>query len=331
MMVISRVRMDNVTHTLIGVAMARAGLAQRFGRGTTLVLAVASNLPDVDGLWTMAGLGDSHFSRRMVTHSLPGFLLLGAVTATCFRWLYRNQTWRALFGLTLLGMIVHVFFDLVNSYGVVLLYPFDRTRFELAWVFIIDLVLLGLLLAPLGLGPLLKRHLNPMRLWQAALVGVAVYIAACGAARWQAERVLEETAREQGLVPEFRYVFPEVLGPHRFRGVLKEPGGAYQVYLIHVLSREAVLRAEFRTDEHHPAVQQARASDKGRKVEWFFMAPVWEMMNEAAPNGDLSGAGDGHFCTVYDLRFYSLITDLRNPFRYGFYVRDGEVEALGWE
>jgi membrane-bound metal-dependent hydrolase YbcI (DUF457 family) len=323
--------MDNVTHTLIGLAMARAGLAQRFGRGTTLVLAVASNLPDVDGLWTMAGLGDSHFSRRMLTHSLPGFLLLGAVAATCFRWLYPNQSWRALFGLTLLGMIVHVFFDLVNSYGVVMLYPFDRTRFELAWVFIIDLVLLGLLLTPLGLGPLLKRHLNPMRLWQASLVGVALYVAACGVARSQAERVLDQTARQQGLVPEFRYVFPEALGPHRFRGVLKEPGGPYQVYLIHVLSREAVLRAEFQTDEQHAVVRQARASDKGRKVEWFFMAPVWEMTRGTSQNSKFPTAGNGDLCTVYDLRFYSIIANRRVPFRYGFQVRDEEVIPLGWE
>jgi inner membrane protein len=330
-MVTSRVRMDNVTHTLIGVAMARAGLAQRFGRGTTLVLAVASNLPDVDGLWTMAGLGDSHFSRRMLTHSLPGFLFLGAVAATCFRWFYPNQSWRALFGLTLLGMIMHVFFDLVNSYGVVMLYPFDRTRYELAWVFIIDLVLLGLLVAPLGLGPLLKYRLDPMRLWQAALVCVAVYIASCGAARWQAERVLEETARQQGLVPEFRYVFPEALGPHRFRGVLKEPGGPYQVYLIHVLSREAVLRAEFQTDEHHRAVERARASEEGRQVEWFFMAPVWEVTNEPSQNRKFHAAGNGDLCTVYDLRFYSIIAHRRIPFRYGFFVRDGDVEALGWE
>ena len=40
--------MDNLTHTLAGVAMARAGLADRWGRGTTLVMAIASNLPDVD-------------------------------------------------------------------------------------------------------------------------------------------------------------------------------------------------------------------------------------------------------------------------------------------
>ena len=31
-----------------GVGIARAGLSQRLGRGTTVILAIASNLPDVD-------------------------------------------------------------------------------------------------------------------------------------------------------------------------------------------------------------------------------------------------------------------------------------------
>lgn len=48
--------MDNVTHTMLGVALARAELAQRLGKGTTLVMVVASNLPDVDALWVMLGV-----------------------------------------------------------------------------------------------------------------------------------------------------------------------------------------------------------------------------------------------------------------------------------
>jgi inner membrane protein len=322
--------MDNLTHTMLGVALARAGLAQRFGRGTTLVLAIASNLPDVDGLWVMAGYGDSHLSRRMLTHSIPGLLVLGAVAATVFRWLYRNQSWRALFGLCLLGMTVHVFFDLVNSYGVVVLYPFSRTRFELAWIFIIDLVLLGLLLAPAGLGPLLKRRLNPRRLWQASLIGVALYVAGCGVARWQAERVFEGHLSEQRLESEMTYVFPEPLGPHRWRGVRKDRDGGSQVYLIQLRSREAVLHAEFQTHELDPAVRLARTSDKGRKLEWFFQAPVWELLGEDGAVTSTPHAGNGRYVMAYDLRFYSLVIDRGIPFRYEFRIEDGWAEPLGW-
>jgi len=126
--------MDNLTHTLLGVTMANAGLKQRFGRGTVVVMALASNLPDVDLLWSLLGGGDGMMGRRMFTHSIAGIPVLAVAAASIFRLRYKNISWRALFGLSLLAMAVHVFFDLVNSYGVVALYPFSLARFELAWV-----------------------------------------------------------------------------------------------------------------------------------------------------------------------------------------------------
>ena len=323
--------MDNVTHTMLGVAMARAGLAQRFGKGTTLVLAVASNLPDIDALWVLAGQGDSHLSRRLLTHSVPGLLLLAVASATVFRWFYQHLAWKTLFGLSLLAMTVHVFFDLVNSYGVVLFYPFNRTRFEFAWVFIIDLAILGLLLAPAGLGPLLKRRVQPASLWRASLVGVALYVAVCAGARAQAERVLRNLVTAEQATPELTYVFPEPLGPRLFRGVIKEPGGGYKVYLIRVLSGAAELQAEFPTDEQHPVVRQARASDKGQRLEWFFKAPVWELLDSPGHTHELAAPTDEHLCVAYDLRFFSLVLDRGVPFRYQFLIRNGMAKPLGWE
>jgi membrane-bound metal-dependent hydrolase YbcI (DUF457 family) len=321
--------MDNVTHTMLGIAMARAGLAQRFGRGTTLVLAVASNLPDIDGLWVFLGFGDPHFSRRLLTHSVPGLLLLAMLGATVFHWIYRHLSWRTLFGLCLLGATVHVFFDLVNSYGVVLLYPFSQTRFELAWIFIIDLVLLGILLVPAGLGLLMKRRLDPRRFWQASLIAVALYVAACGTVRWQADRMLEQTIAREAVPVEFSYVFPEALGPHRFRGVVKEREGDYRMYLIHVLSGRTELRATYRTDEQHPIVQQARASDKGHQVEWFFQAPVWKLLSAGRPTST-ADASEGYLCHAFDLRFVSLVIDRGIPIQYSFLVQNGAAEPLGW-
>jgi inner membrane protein len=312
--------MDNLTHTMLGVAMARAGLSRRYGKGTTLVLAAASNLPDVDALWVLAGLGEQHLSRRLLTHSVPGLLLLAAAGATFFRRLYRHQGWKAWFGLCLLAMTVHVFFDLVNSYGVVLFYPFSRARFELAWVFIIDLVLWVLLLAPAGIGPLLKRHMSSTRVWQASLLAVSLYVAGCGVARREALRLLHATAAMEQVTVAWAYVFPEALGPHRFRGVLKEPGGRYRVYLLRVISGSAESRLSLTTDEHHPAVEQSRATKRGRQLEWFFKAPVWR--HELAEDGDL--------CSVYDLRFSSLVIDREIPFVYRFRLRDGHVEPLDW-
>lgn len=324
-----RVAMDNLTHTMIGVAMARAGLSRRLGKGTTLVLAVASNLPDLDALWVMAGQGEAHFSRRLLTHSVPGMLLLAGASATVFHWLYRHMSWRVLFGLCLLAMMVHVFLDLVNSYGVVLLYPFSRTRFELGWLFIIDLAIWGILLAPLVLNRFARVYLKPERLWQSALIAVVLYLGICGMGRWRADRILQEALATGEVATGQVSIFPEPLGPHRFRGVVKQPGGFYSVYLIRVWSGRVELHRRWESHEDDPVARRVRATETGRLVEWFYKAPVWTV--EPAQNISAAGSPGMWICSVIDLRFQSLVINRDTPFRYRFRVSDGSVEPLGWD
>src|SRR5262249_24085657 len=121
--------MDNITHTLIGIGLARSGLAQRLGRGTTAVLAVASNLPDVDGECLACGpLG--FLWRRTLTHSFAGGVLLSVAAAALVRRFYPHFSWKAAFGLTLLGVAGHVLANLWNSYGVVLFSPLNWQRVD---------------------------------------------------------------------------------------------------------------------------------------------------------------------------------------------------------
>ena len=148
--------MDNLTHTLIGLNMAQAGLSRRYGKGTALIMAVASNLPDLDGVAMLYPHWDAILYRRLFTHSVIGLPILALAGGFVFSRVYRRFTFGGAAALCLLAMAAHVFFDWINSFGVVFLYPFSMRRFELAWVFIIDLVLWALLLAPWAAG-LIKR------------------------------------------------------------------------------------------------------------------------------------------------------------------------------
>lgn len=330
------VRMDNLTHTLLGIGLANAGLSRRFGRGTVLTLAMASNLPDVDTIWGLLEGGDAFLYRRALTHSIFSIPVLAAVAASFLRLRYKHIPWKTLFGLCLLGMGVHVFFDLVNSFGVVLLYPISLERFELAWVFIIDLVLWGLLLAPLLLSRIPSSWTELERLSQVSLACVGLYIALCATGRAQAVGMLERLAREQRLHPEFSYVFPEALGPHRFRGVLKEEG-EYRMYLLHLLTGQSKLKAIFPTEEHSPRVQAIRATEAACRLEWFFKAPVWRTVKaqrtalETASKDGLEGAPSGEAeVEVFDLRFQSLVIARKKPpFAVRFKVSEGSIEASG--
>src|SRR5262249_17446850 len=111
--------------------------------------------------------------------------------------------------------------------------------------------------------------------------------------------------------PSFSYLFPEPLGPHRWRGVLRQED-RYRLYLVDSLSGRADLKMEIRTEENEPRIHDARKSEWGRRLEAFFKPPVWQARDGAA--------------AVYDLRFASLVLP-REPV-FTFRLR---FNGAGWE
>lgn len=332
--------MDPVTHTLAGVALGNALFRRRAGRAAVPVLALASNLPDLDGVVHLTLDPTAVMMRRTFGHSL--FLL--PIWCALFAWLLRRRWPEVRYG-PMLGMIgvgagVHLFFDLINSFGVVLLWPFSAVRPELAWVFIIDFALTGILALPvlLSIVPRLRPRITAMS--RAALALAAVYIAGCGALHAQAMRLLERTegltgarvassgtvepgseAAEQApddaetppdpdwveadapARPDFLYVFPEPFGPHRWRGVARVQD-TYHLYLLYPLTGRVERRPSVVTHVTDPRVIAARATPFGRRVEWFFKAPVWEV------------GKDGRTPEAWDLRFKPLLLHRRASFSY---------------
>lgn len=287
--------MDNLAHTLIGVAVSRAGLAQRFGAGTTLTIALASNLPDLDALYAWWDPMDRFLLRRTHTHALVAWPLLAALLATALHWRLRERPWPVLFGLSLLGIGLHVLFDLVNAFGVVVLWPFSPHRFELASIFILDLFIWGVTLAPLLASRFLSdRHRR--RANQAAVLLLGFYVLVTVGAHERAEQL----ARKQHPRAEVLKVFPEPLGPHRFRAVARF-GDAWHVSMVHLLGSTVDARGVVRTDEAAPRVAELKASPTGRRLERFMAAPVWTVH----PDGRAE---------VLDLRFHSLVVERQGTF-----------------
>src|SRR6059036_2158954 len=63
--------MENISHSLAGLALARAGLGGR-NRLSGAALVLGSNLPDLDLLWSLRGRVAYLDEHRGVTHSLAG-------------------------------------------------------------------------------------------------------------------------------------------------------------------------------------------------------------------------------------------------------------------
>ncbi|HKQ98680.1 MAG TPA: metal-dependent hydrolase [Candidatus Polarisedimenticolia bacterium] len=322
--------MDPVTHTLAGVTLGNAFFRKKAGRAAVPIMVLASNLPDIDAIVHLTGDPTAVMLRRTFGHSL---FLLPLWCLAC-AWVLR-RFWPAIRNGPMLGMIglgvaVHLFFDLINSFGVVVLWPFWGARPELAWVFIIDFALTGILALPLllSLAPRLRPRIAMMS--RAALATVACYLALCGFLHHRALQLLERTEGMAGSAsagsavrsepaeplpdddwveveshetPDFFYVFPEPLGPHRWRGVARVED-TYHLYVLHPLTGQVERRRSVVTRIGDPRVAAARATPFGRRVEWFFKAPVWEV------------GRDGRSAEAWDLRFKPLVVEREAVFRF---------------
>jgi inner membrane protein len=141
--------MDNIAHTLAGLALAEAGLKRRTALGTA-TLAIGANLPDIDALVYVFGSGtDALVARRGWTHGILAMALLPfALAGLVLLWdrLVRRRRnpalppadFRALVLLSAIGILSHPLLDLLNTYGVRLLMPFSGRWFYGDTLFIVD-------------------------------------------------------------------------------------------------------------------------------------------------------------------------------------------------
>lgn len=286
--------MDNLTHTLIGVHLARSGPSQKHGKGVLLFFMLMSNIPDLDFIYARL-LSDnlSFLVRRMWTHSIFGFPLLSLLVAFLFHLKYKQISVKTFFLMGLAATAAHVLYDLANSYGVVVLYPFFSERFELAWLFIIDPFIWGILIIPLLLISYLKKWVSVQKISIVVLVILGLYTCFCGVGRMISHHILKKEAAKMIRPINLTYVFPEALGPHRFRGVIQS-GTEYTVYQIKYFKNEAHFFETFFSDENDPDVIQARNTKEGQKLDWFYKIPIWQKNKDGV-------------VTVFDVRFRSTV------------------------
>src|SRR5688500_20358417 len=113
--------MDNVCHTLVGAALAEAGLKRKTALGTATLM-LAANFPDIDVI--AVPLGHSLGFRRGITHGIPALLILPVVlTLIMMAWHRWRGTGNAqdpkgLLLLSAIGMVSHPLLDRMKTYGI---------------------------------------------------------------------------------------------------------------------------------------------------------------------------------------------------------------------
>ena len=126
--------MDNLTHSLVGLAAAKAGL-ERWSPMATAVCVLASNAPDIDILAIFGGRWFYLHNHRGLTHSIIGTLALALLIPVLFyagdslyakiRRRERRVKFRALILASLILSASHPLMDWTNNYGVRPLLPWS--------------------------------------------------------------------------------------------------------------------------------------------------------------------------------------------------------------
>lgn len=140
--------MDNLTHTLVGLTAAKAGL-ERLSPGTTVLCVLAANAPDVDVAILLFGDRWTYLHHhRGITHAIAGVIFLALVVPLIFYGIdrlwarFRHQPGKTnLRGLMLASVIVtatHPLLDWTNNYGIRPYLPWSGEWYYGDLVFIID-------------------------------------------------------------------------------------------------------------------------------------------------------------------------------------------------
>ncbi len=220
--------MDNLTHTLIGLTLSRAGLGRNLPRAGLLLVA-AANVADIDLVCAAGGSLTYLDWHRDVTHSVFAVPLLAVLPVLMARLASRKPfPWLRAYLVSLAAAATHPLLDWTNVYGVRLLAPFssqwyrgDFTYVFDVWIWAVLAVALiwphlsGLVSSEIGARPAPGRGLAIM-----ALCLVAAYEGGRALLHQRALATLDARIYE-GAVPVQVAALPSPVSPLLWTGIVE--------------------------------------------------------------------------------------------------------------
>ena len=310
--------MDNLTHTLTGLMLSRAGL-NRLTPRASLLLMLAANGPDMDVVSWLAGHARYLDLHRAHTHAWLFAPLVAVLPVLLARWslswpLWAQRlvggvepgavwSWWKAWAVSILGVASHLLLDWTNCYGIRFGLPFESSWHRLDLLFVVDPWVLMLLLFVV-LGPLLsrlvslemgaKRTTGRGAAWF-ALVMLTGYI---GARYLLHERAIEVLSARiyDNQNPRRVAAFPVLGNPLRWRAVAELSNG-YWVSEIDLKDEfnPAEGRVFYQADAPAP-IEAAKRTEDFQAFVRFNQFPLWRVVALPAPDGAFRVA-------LFDLRF----------------------------
>ncbi len=300
--------MDNLTHSLSGILLARTGL-QRLAPHATALAVVSSNLPDLDFLALAFGPAAHLTYHRGLTHSFA-FLPLIAALPLPFWYLWARRLhsvtrshWLAAAALSTLCVFIHLLIDGLTEYGTRLLLPFNSAWYHAdlfplfdLWIWATLLIcVLGPMLARLVYGEIGARGGSGRGM---AWFGLLFFLALTGVRfqfHTQAAAQLG-TRLYSGEAPLRALVIPSPFSPLSWTALVETPS-AWHVIPVHSLSEFDPESGQTIYKADATAVRTAvTATHSARVFLAFNQAPLWRITPAPAPDGAV-------LINIYDLRF----------------------------
>lgn len=279
--------MDNLTHSLVGLTLARCGFDRE--KGSIPMMVLAANVVDIDGYAFFTDTLTYLEVHRGYTHSLAFAPLMALLPIALVYGIRRTRpALRSFLWLWLgctIAVLSHDLLDWTNVYGVRMLLPFSDRWLRLDITNIIDPIIWLILVATLAAASLAalvsseigsRKSKGPARAWAwLALLAVTGY----EGYRWTShERAIQalQSRLYQDEAPRNVYAFPAG-GSLRWRGLVEGEGFYFEMPVE--FSGEFDLRdGEFDYKPGKaPALDAARATRTFQVFEKFNQVPLYRL------------------------------------------------------
>ena len=296
--------MDNVTHTLTGLALARAGL-NRFSPRATALLMISANVPDIDIIGALKGPLAYLELHRGYTHCVLAVPVMALLVVLFVAAIFRQKlSWGRAWLLCVIGVSSHLLLDWTNSYGTRLLLPFSSRWFHLDITALYDGWIMAVLVFA-AIWPMFSRLVN-REIGSKELPGRKLAIGAlaffllfdCARAILHARAVAQLEARLfENALPLQAAALPAAFTPFRWHGYV-ETERTYAALPVNTLGEVELADAQvFFKPPLEPSIEAAKQTEPFRFFVYFARFPIW---SESRISLDV---GFGNRVELTDLRF----------------------------
>jgi inner membrane protein len=317
--------MDPVTHITSGAIVGRA-IKSKFPYRGTLILCIFSAIsPDIDNI---VGLLDPELyliHHRGVTHSFAGGLVVAFTISLIFKSFSKGLIIRKAFFISYFLILLHIFLDLITSFGTQIFFPFNRTRYAVGSVFIIDPIFTSIMFILLIFSYLIKKRSSAFAL--TALFFIVSYPLLNLGIKVYSQKPVYEKLINENINHERITLEPELFSPFNWK-VIVEHDGNYKLSRLNFFD----LKKPFDFDSYKKADMGrmkilAEKASIFRTFAWFAAYPV------------MSSEEQGNTERIYfgDLRFYSTVPIVkkinnRNGIPFSLHANlDEDGNLVSWE